>query len=223
VQVARIVDASPAAQVSATTFQYLDWNPADHTSLVTRRAHFVSSSTETWGIGLPRETNMGPASAGPDGNAIKHFDPATGQWATVDGAAIALAVGPGGQPWVINDSGKIYKRALGKTGYADGAWQSVGGGGIAISVGADGSVWGIGLQAVGDTGNFVMHYHPDASGGWWQKVDGGGVAIAVAPTGQPWVVNKQGGGVWVVGLQAGDSNGNLMYHYNPAHRRAGTR
>jgi len=64
-----------------------------------------------WGIG----TN----------SQITHYDAQMANPQTVDGAAVRIALGPGGQPWVVDSSGQIWRRATGTTGYVDGTWQLV--------------------------------------------------------------------------------------------------
>src|SRR5581483_4762395 len=94
------------------------------------------------------------------GNAIAHFNSATGQWTSVEGGAIKIAVGPNGQPWILNKQGVIFNRTRGKTGYVDGTWQVVPGSATDISVGADGSVWAIGTASANIGGNTILHYNP---------------------------------------------------------------
>ena len=80
---------------------------------------------------------IGMQSVDTGGNAISHFNPsAPGSWDKVDGTATGIAVGPDGQPWVINMQGSIYNRAKGPDGkYVDGTWQAVPGQASAIAAG----------------------------------------------------------------------------------------
>ena len=45
-------------------------------------------------------------------------------WNSTDGGATRVAVGPDGQPWLVNAQGVVYNRSLGTNGYANGAWQA---------------------------------------------------------------------------------------------------
>src|SRR5262249_14707795 len=146
------VDANPADEVATTTFEYRDWDPSDHTKLVTRHARFTANPTETWSITA--------APVGSNGYSIAHFNTATGQWATVDGVAIQVAVGPNGQAGVVHSAGQIWSRTRGTTGYVDGTWLSIPGAASQISVGADGSVWAIGTDAAGGVDRHIYYYHP---------------------------------------------------------------
>jgi len=105
-----------------------------------------------------------------------------GGWTFAGGAGERIAVGPDGQPWLVNDAGQIWHRT-------PGGWVNVPGGAHDIGVGADGSVWIVGLNAVG--GGFqTWRLRNDGSG--WDPVVGGGVAISVGPDGMPWLVNSAG-------------------------------
>jgi hypothetical protein len=182
--VGRDIDANPSGQRTVSSFQYLDWSPSDHTQYVARTATLASTgSVETWGIGATSVNTVG--------NNIEHFNATTGQWANVDGGAVVAAVGPSGQPWVVNKQGTIFRRSRGANGYVDGTWESVPGKATDIAIGGDGSVWATGVQAAGSAGTGILHYNPSAPGGW-DQVDGNAIAVAVGPDGQPWVVNAQG-------------------------------
>jgi hypothetical protein len=143
---------------------------------------YTASQVETWGIGSN--------SAGDGGNNIEHFNRTTGQWSNVDGGAAVAAVGPNGQPWVVNKQGAIFRRTLGHTGFADGVWETMFGQASQIAIGGDGSVWATGIHSVGSAGMGILHFNLSAIGNW-EQVDGGAVAVAVGPDGQPWVVNAQ--------------------------------
>jgi hypothetical protein len=144
------LDANQADLVATTTFQYVDKDASGN--LVPREARLAANPTETWSI-TGTAANIG-------GDSIAHFNSATGQWTSVDGGAIKVAVGPNGQPWLVNRQGAIFNRTRGQTGYIDGAWQVVPGSATDIAIGADGSVWAIGTQTANIGGNMILHYHP---------------------------------------------------------------
>ena len=99
----------------------------------------------------------------------------TGQgWSQVPGAAIRIAVGPDGSPWVVNAWGGIYR-------WANGRFQQLPGAARDIGVGADGSVWVIGS----DDGIYNW------TGQGWIRVEGAAVQISVDSNGAPWVVNAR--------------------------------
>ena len=134
---------------------------------------------------------LGPTPTDAQGNRpVLHFDATSSTFKAVDGGATGLAVGPDGQPWLVNASGQIWRRAKGTTGYVDGKWQQVSGTASAIAVGDDGSVWALGSQTYASAPNRQVLYL-DTSGNW-DPLPGGGVAIAVADDGRPWVVNSSG-------------------------------
>ena len=62
-------------------------------------------------------------------------------WAGIPGGAIAIAVGPDGNPWVINSSHRIYQRSGGQWALRPGAATSIG-------EGADAAVWVTGTKSV---------------------------------------------------------------------------
>ena len=101
-------------------------------------------------------------------------------WVTVAGAgAVAIAVDPHGNPWIVNSGHKIFRRSGSK-------WVAVSGAATGISVGASGSVWAVGTANVSG-GHPVIRW----TGTTWVTVAGAGaVAIAVDPHGNPWIVNS---------------------------------
>jgi streptogramin lyase len=112
---------------------------------------------------------------------------------TVAGAgAVAIAVDPHGNPWIVNSGHKIFRRSGSK-------WVAVSGAATGISVGANGSVWAVGTANVSG-GHPVIRW----TGTTWVTVAGAGaVAIAVDPHGNPWIVNsghkisRRSGSKWV--------------------------
>jgi hypothetical protein len=101
-------------------------------------------------------------------------------WETVPGGAVSIAIGPDGEPWIVNDAGHTFRRV-------NGAWQDIPGFARDIAVGADGSVWKVGTDPV--PGGYGVYQY---AGGGWVQVPGGAVRIAVGPDGEPWVVNDAG-------------------------------
>jgi hypothetical protein len=117
-------------------------------------------------------------SAVPGGGSVLRWDGTA--WTTVPGGGAQVAVGPDGQPWMVNEAGAIFRRV-------GDAWQTLPGSARDIGVGADGSVWIIGTNAV-PGGYSVQQF----TGSGWTALPGGGVRIAVGPDGQPWIVNDAG-------------------------------
>jgi Tectonin domain len=107
-------------------------------------------------------------------------------WDGIGGGGVRIAVGPDGQPWLVNAAGQIFH-------HQGNSWGNpLPGGGRNISVGADGSVWLIGNNIVaGGPGIFDYGIYK-WNGSNWDPQDGGGVAIAVGPEGQPWLLNAVG-------------------------------
>lgn len=115
--------------------------------------------------------------ASPGGHVIARWDgrPA---WNRIDGGAVRVAVGPDGQPWVINDNQSIFRRV-------GNSWENVPGAAQDIGVGADGSVWVVGTEP--SPGGFQVWKWDGAA---WSLIEGGAVRIAVGPDGLPWVINN---------------------------------
>ncbi len=101
-------------------------------------------------------------------------------WSPVPGGAMRIAVGPGGDPWILNNADEIAH-------FNAGVWTRFPGRATAISVGANGSVWVVGTDRTAD-GFGIFHWN----GSSWVQVRGAGVAIAVDAAGNPWVVNSLG-------------------------------
>jgi hypothetical protein len=99
-------------------------------------------------------------------------------WASLRGGAVAIAVDPSGNPWVVNSAHQIFQ-------WNGSAWVSYPGAATDISVGANGSLWVVGTHAV--VGGYGI-YHWNGKG--WTRVLGGAIRIAVDPSGNPWVINS---------------------------------
>ena len=132
-----------------------------------------------------------PGSGG-QGFGVYRLMGTTGTWKKMPGAeGVAIAVGPDGQPWVVNRSGQIWRGVKGgaDNSYVNGTFELVSGAAKDIGVGSDGSVWVIGTGQAGSSDYQIWKY---GAGNQWQLISGGAVRIAVDGSGQPWVVNSQG-------------------------------
>ncbi|MEP6609499.1 MAG: tectonin domain-containing protein [Burkholderiaceae bacterium] len=99
-------------------------------------------------------------------------------WTIVPGGAVSIDVDPRGNPWVVNDSGEVFR-------YESGAWQLTSMRGTALTVSADGSVWLLGQERV--PGGHSIHRLTTKG---WRKAPGGAVAISAGRV--PWLVNSEG-------------------------------
>jgi hypothetical protein len=99
-------------------------------------------------------------------------------WASLRGGAVAIAVDPSGNPWVVNSAHQIYQ-------WNGRAWVSHPGAATDISVGANGAVWVVGTNPA--AGGYAI-YHWNGKG--WTRVLGGAIRIAVDPNGNPWVIDS---------------------------------
>jgi hypothetical protein len=101
-------------------------------------------------------------------------------WAPVPGGGRRIAVGPHGDPWMVNSYRHIYH-------WSSTGWALLPGDATDVGVGANGSAWVVGANSV--PGGFgIWHW----AGTAWAPVPGGGRRIAVGPHGDPWVVNSSG-------------------------------
>ncbi len=143
--------------------------------------------------------------SGPGGELLRWS--ADGQdWTLVKApAAAAVAVGPGGRPWVASPDGVIQasdlfdtvtapshgiEKAVITTGGYN--WQVLRGSVLDLGIGADGAVWAVGLD------NSVWRWSQGAFNGW-SRVGGRLARVAVAPDGTPWGVDPDGGLLWYNG------------------------
>jgi ribosome biogenesis protein Nip4 len=146
----------------------------------------IGANGAVWVIGTNRT---------PGGFGIWQRAPRGNDWSAIDGGAVRIAVDPSGMPWVVNESGNIFRRTAA-------GWQQLPGAAKDIGIGANGAVWVIGTNAV--PGGFGIWTW---TGTTWTAIDGGGVRIAVDPTGAPWVVNNAGGIFRRVGNQWQQTSG----------------
>lgn len=119
----------------------------------------VGANGEVWVIGTDPE---------PGGFGIYNIGGARGF--SVEGGALRIDVDPDGNPWIINNDDKIYRRV-------NGDWQRLPGEALDVGIGADGSVWVASYEGI---------YRWD--GQRWIDFGGSGSRIDVGPNGRPWVV-----------------------------------
>lgn len=98
-------------------------------------------------------------------------------------AAVRVAAGPDGTPWVVNKSHLIFNNPG-----LNLIWNQLPGTATDIAVGADGSAYIIGTDSVSATGGYSIQKWN--GNGWTVMPQCAGVRIAVDPHGTPWVVNK---------------------------------
>ena len=98
------------------------------------------------------------------------------------GAGVAIAVEPGGNAWIVNDSQNIYQ-------YNGPSFVQVSGKARDIAVGANGRVWILGNTAV--SGGYSSYRRKADNSGWGDPIPGGGVRISVDPSGNAWFVNDE--------------------------------
>jgi hypothetical protein len=114
-------------------------------------------------------------------------------WIPAPGAAVRIAVDPGGSPWAVTADSAILRMVSGE-------WEEMPGRAHDIGVGAEGSVWAIGAGPFHHGGGFGIYRWNGVS---WDAVAGAGVRIAVGADGNAWVVNAAGslyeysGGSWL--------------------------
>src|SRR5262249_26286183 len=105
----------------------------------------------TWGKlpGLARDIGAGADGSvwvigtNPVGNdGVGDFRWTGSDWEAIDGGGVRIDVDEGGNPWVVNSGGQIFRRINDR-------WQLLPGLARDIGAGADGSVWVIGTNPVG--------------------------------------------------------------------------
>lgn len=103
-------------------------------------------------------------------------------WDHFDGAAVKIAVGPAGDPWVLNREHAVLH-------HSPASWDLLPGVARDIAVGANGAAWCISASDFAPGGGSIHVW----TGHDWDHVDGGAaVKIAVDPEGQPWIINSAG-------------------------------
>jgi hypothetical protein len=122
---------------------------------------------------------LGMGEISPSGYSIHRWNGT--DWDHVDGAAVKIAGGPTGEPWLINREHQILRGAtLG--------WEQLPGLAREIALGADGSAWCLSAAEIAPGGSSIHFW----TGADWAHVEGAAVKIAVGPDGQPWIVNSAG-------------------------------
>ena len=116
----------------------------------------IGADGSVWVIGLD------PA---PGGNGLHRWQ--YGQWQRNDGGGVRVAVGPDGQPWVVQANGNVLRRS-------GPYWNPLPGNASDIAVGSDGTAWIIGAEAAGGNAGILRW-----TGGNWARVDGAAQSIAV--------------------------------------------
>ena len=96
-----------------------------------------------------------------------------------DDGAVRIDVDPQGNPWIVNDNGKIYRRV-------DNRWEQLFGAAKDIGIGANGSVWIVGTNPV--FGGYGIYQWDGRN--WEGFSDDGALQISVDKDGIPWIVNS---------------------------------
>jgi peptidoglycan hydrolase-like protein with peptidoglycan-binding domain len=114
-------------------------------------------------------------------------------WDWVSGGAVRIAVGPSGDPWVVNSAGEIYR------GDFAGNWELLPGRARDIGIGEGNYAWIIGTDSTpGGSSIFIWNEQTGSGSGGsgiptrrdWVRVPGGAHGITVGYRGKPWVTNN---------------------------------
>ena len=142
----------------------------------------------------------------PGGSGVHRFNGSF--WVrAVDGAAVKIAVDEGGRPWVVNSSGRVFRRTTSDPSVAN-AWTDLGGNAsdVAVAIGGSGRhAWAVGSES-GNLRLSVWNEQPSVAGksgstaprkfqfdmGKTVGAGGSGIAVSVDATGRPWVVDHNG-------------------------------
>lgn len=131
----------------------------------------IGTNKEGGGYGIYRLVTKGNRNAS---------NPRNVKWEKYAGSAVRISVGPDGNAWVANKSGRIYK-SKGTKG-----WNRLSGRAKDIGVGENGQMWAIGTNK--EAAGFGI-YKYNAKTRKYKKVPGSGTDISVDKAGHPWVVN----------------------------------
>jgi len=120
--------------------------------------------------------------------SIYKWSPTIADWVGSTGNAGGpgrIAVDPTGRPWVVRNTGEIYRKGDGDPSTDN--WQLMPGPATGIAIGGDGSIW------ISNAAGAV--YKWDGSSNWIQTTAAGVSRIAVNPQGIPWAI-KLSGEIW---------------------------
>lgn len=104
----------------------------------------VNEVGEVWVVGILQEE---------DGTSIHKRVGLS--WVKVAGGASRIALESSGHPWIVTNSGKIYRRTSADP--EEGRWEAVAGCATDIAVGADDEVWSVGCASAGEA-SFVQRW-----------------------------------------------------------------
>lgn len=114
----------------------------------------------------------------PGGYGLHRWDGKT--FIANSGGAVRIDLDPQGNPWVVNNAGKVFR-------WNGSAWVGLPGDNAQdIGIGISGTVWMVGGAKV--PGGFSV-FRWDGSANKWDVVPGGGVRIDVDQYGKAWLVN----------------------------------
>lgn len=143
-------------------------------------------------------------------------------WSSVEGGAVRIAVGPDGQPWVVNSEGQSFRRTSNR-------WQKLPGAlGRDIAVGAKGAAYMVGTNPAGPKDFGLWKW----SGSAWSPISGQGLRVSVGADDAPHVVDSNGlvsylqGGSWkplpgASGTDVGTSAAGRVWLIDKAQAREG--
>lgn len=146
--------------------------------------HLPGSATDI-GAGADYSVWVLGTNAVPGGYEIYDFDFSTGTWISPGGGGVRIAIGPDGEPWIVNSAGQIYCHTAS-------SWRHLPGSAHDIGVGANGEAWVVGTNVVPGGYGIYRWSGSCAAGGGWVGVSGGAVAISVGVDGLPFLVNSTG-------------------------------
>ena len=131
----------------------------------------IGTDGSVWAIGIDEVND--------DGYGIYQWN--GDSWDQLEGIAIRVAIEPNGCPWVINASGKIFRRI-------DDEWQRLPGSARYIDIAANGAVWIIGTEDKAQGGRLYQWNGED----WEPQAEGEAQKISLDSQGNPWIINASG-------------------------------
>ena len=102
----------------------------------------IGANGDVWVIGTTTASG---------GFGIFHYNLSGNNWDQVDGGAVRIAVDPEGNPWVVNDVGKIYRRT-------SAGWEELPGTARDIGIGGNGDVWIVGTEQQDEDGYGILKF-----------------------------------------------------------------